>query len=463
MESAGSDSVRAWDSGLLWTAAPAADLQRARGVHCVLGGDGTSLLEESPAVGCLVKSPGVSPRQPLVAEAARRGLPILDELELGWRHCTAPVIGVTGTNGKSTVAALIQAVLRSAGVDAQVAGNTVFGPPLSAAARARPEAVVCEVSSFQLDCCPALLPEVALFTNLSRDHIDRHRSMERYFEVKRRLFVREDRCVPVAVVGVDDDHGRSLAADVAARGGRVVSFGRSSAADLRIDTVEWTLEATSVSLQSASGSLTAKAPFPGPVNALNVAAALAFAEAVGLDLSTATHAIAGAPRLPGRFERIPTDQPFDVVVDFAHTPDGVARALEVASGVVARRPRSRRVRVVCGVLSVVGDPEHQAGIGAAAARGDQVVLTTDERRPGESPAVPGTVVAAARAAADGEVEVVPDRREAIRHAVTSAEPGDVVLVLGRGAVTDPLVDGSGAYEPFDDRREAARALAALAG
>src|SRR5947209_8636507 len=202
---AGAGAVAAWDGPAPPEARAAASELAATGARVALGGDGVELLD--PVPGCVIKSPGIAPAVPLLRTAARRGIPVIDELELGWRLDDRPLVAVTGTNGKSTVAALALAVLSAAGVRAAVAGNTAFGPPLSALAANACDVVVCEVSSFQLEGCPSLLPEVAVFTNLSDEHLDRHMTMQRYGDAKRRLFVREAAAVPVAVVNFDDEFG----------------------------------------------------------------------------------------------------------------------------------------------------------------------------------------------------------------------------------------------------------------
>ncbi|HEV3229331.1 MAG TPA: Mur ligase family protein, partial [Solirubrobacteraceae bacterium] len=226
------DPVLAWDCATDREHRRAAAALRKRGVEVWLGGDGVDVLEHGAPVAALVKSPGVGFDSPLIERAQERGLCVLDELELGWRLSRAPIVAVTGTNGKSTTCALAVAVLEAGGHRVQLAGNTDFGPPLSAV----PPGgwVVCEVSSFQLEGSSSFLPDVAVFTNLTTEHLDRHGTMERYGELKRRMFVRGKRTALMCVVNLDDPFGRALVADIRAAGGRVLSYGRASEADFRI-------------------------------------------------------------------------------------------------------------------------------------------------------------------------------------------------------------------------------------
>ena len=170
----------------------AASLRGETAAVCEPPGSGSGLATRPtswspPRPGALIKSPGIPFDAPLIRAAVRLSIPVLDELELGWRISPTPIVAVTGTNGKTTVSTLAADVLAGGGMTVALAGNTYAGPPLSAVGRDA-DLIVCEVSSFQLEGCPALMPEVAVFTNLSHDHLSRHQTMRRYGEFKRRLF-----------------------------------------------------------------------------------------------------------------------------------------------------------------------------------------------------------------------------------------------------------------------------------
>ncbi|MGE0068546.1 MAG: Mur ligase family protein, partial [Solirubrobacterales bacterium] len=174
----GATAVRAWDSAADTAQRRGAEALRRLGVEVRLGGDGLDAIE---GVATVVKSPGVAPDVPVLAEAERRGLEIVDELEIGWRLVEAPTVAVTGTNGKSSVAGLCVSVLGAHGLEPVLTGNTVFGPPLSALALSPPpRSVVAEVSSYQAESSPALVADAAIFTNLTPDHLDRYGTIEAY-------------------------------------------------------------------------------------------------------------------------------------------------------------------------------------------------------------------------------------------------------------------------------------------
>ncbi len=423
-------------------------------------GDGSHAVN-LPRPGCVVRSPGFELDAPLPAAAAALGIPILDEFELGWRLDDRPVVGVTGTNGKSTVCELVRAVLAAAGRRPAVAGNTMFGPPYSGLGRDEADVVVAEVSTFQLEATPGFLPDAAVLTNLTLDHQERHGSMEAYGALKRSLFLRADDHVEVAVVGVDQDFGRSLAADLEAAGARVTRVGEHESADLRLVDSAWSDGSARVRARADAADLTFTLALPGRHNALNALMALALGEAVGVPRPDALAALAGAQAPPGRLEVVDGVDGPPVLVDYAHTPDGVRAALEGARALTAP---GGKLRVVASTLWNYGEP-HRRAIGAATARGaDDLVLTLDRVKPDEPlDTMPDGYVKGAREAADAHaaIEVVPDREEAIARALGRARPGDVVAILGRG-VRGFRYNASGEFEPREDA-DTVRAILARAG
>lgn len=388
---------------------------------------------------------------------------VIDELELAWRRCPAPIVAVTGTNGKSTTAALIQSALQRGGVEATVAGNTLFGPPLSGLEIDADRLVVCEVSSFQLEGCDAFLPEAAVLTTLSPEHLDRHGTMERYAACKARMFVRGDRAVPLAAVNADLPLGRRLIGEVGAREGRAVSFGTAESADYRLARVRSSLTGSSVTIQTPAGAARLDTRLPGRHNALNVTAAFALCDALGIDRGDIEEAIQSAAGVPGRFELIDGPQPFSVVVDFAHNEAGLRTVVRTAREALAERPGGRILAVVSAARFF--DSSQRLAIGRAAREStDQLILTSD-RWPGDPPGISDELIAGARQVEGADLRLVEDRREAIEAALRSAAPHDVVLMLGRGPFTAPMLDPSGRGSPFDDRevaRELLRALPAAA-
>jgi UDP-N-acetylmuramoylalanine--D-glutamate ligase len=189
------------------------------------GGDGLALLDAAPMPRTIVKSPGLPFDTPLIDAAVRRGLPVLDESELGWLLDPRPLVAVTGTNGKSTTTSLVAAILQAAGHTPVTAGNTRFGVPYSETGLHGGDTVVAELSSFQLEGCSALQPDAALLTNLTFDHLYRHGTEAAYAACKRRLFGDSEGGVPVAAVGTDQTAGRELAHELRERGATVITFG----------------------------------------------------------------------------------------------------------------------------------------------------------------------------------------------------------------------------------------------
>ncbi|HRW36614.1 MAG TPA: UDP-N-acetylmuramoyl-L-alanyl-D-glutamate--2,6-diaminopimelate ligase [Aquihabitans sp.] len=383
-----------------------------------------------------------------VASVRRAMGPVAAALE-GFPAEHLDVIGVTGTNGKTTTTHLLAAILREAGVRCGVIG-TLTG------ARTTPEAPLLqgELGAMRDDGCTAVAMEVsshaldqhrvdgvrfrvAAFTNLSQDHLDYHGTMDAYFEAKARLF-EPSRC-ELAVVDVDDPWGRRLAdaLDVP-----VVACSLADASGLEVTATGsrfgWRGEPVELAL-------------PGRFNVANALVAASIAEALGIGPVPVAAGLSGAGVVAGRFERIDEGQPFLAAVDYAHTPDGLRRLLEAA-----RELTTGRVVLVFGAGGD-RDRDKRPAMGEAAAElADVVVLTTDNPR-GEDPAA---IMAAVRRGMDGSAEVieVPDRGHAISTGVAAARAGDVLLVAGKGHETTQTVGER--TLPFDDRLVLREALLA---
>jgi len=456
---AGPDAVSAWDASMRRSVQATAEELRREGVRVVLGGDGVSLLEERRPR-CLVKSPGIAPSVSLVREACQRRIVVIDELELGWRLDPRPMIAVTGTNGKSTVASLAMALLRAAGAHPVLAGNVHPGPAFTELAEDDGDVVICEASSFQLEGCPAFLPEIALFTNLTHEHLDRHMTMRRYGAAKRRMFVRGRACVATAIVNVDDRFGARLAEEIRRAGGTALRYGQGADTDYRLLDCGWTLENAWLTADTPRGRVELTTRLPGRHNAFNALAALALADALAMHPARAADAIGGTPPVPGRFQVMEGDHPFDVVIDFAHNPDGLRCILEAGRALV---DASRgRLRVVCSAPRIRNEEQRRMMGRIAASLADHLILTT-ERWPetDASPELPAEFQKAALRRPIGCCEVVLDRSDAIERGLRAARPGDLVMILGRGNLSGALLDRAGQPRPFDDRETARRLLAVL--
>jgi UDP-N-acetylmuramoylalanine--D-glutamate ligase len=400
---------------------------RAKGLRVELGSN-PPLFDIDPPVRCLVKSPGIPFDSPLLASARAQRVETIDELELGWRLGDTPMVGVTGTNGKSTVCGLIHALVSASGRRAHLAGNADTGRALSSVAVEPADWVVCEVSSFQLEGCTALLPEIGVFTNLTQDHLNRHGTMARYGELKRRLFIRDGRAVPVAVIDVDGAFGRTLANDLERLGSRVVRVGFSADAAYRVEHASWDLRSARTAIGTPAGTIELDTRLPGNYNARNVAAALAVGDLLEVDRATAARTIGENEGPPGRFEHVDAGQDFHLIMDFAHSADGVAQFL---AAVRAGMRSGARLHVVLG-LAGRGDPVCRQAIGRVARTLADDLIVTSARLDGE-PRLDtlADLRAGAEGAQGGSLTVVPERREAMAAVLARAEAESVVAILGK--------------------------------
>jgi UDP-N-acetylmuramoyl-L-alanyl-D-glutamate--2,6-diaminopimelate ligase len=378
-----------------------------------------------------------------------------------------PVIGVTGTNGKTTVTHMIEHILTEAGRTVGLIGtiHTRIGPDVIPATHTTPEAtdfqriladmidrgadsVAVEVSSHALALhrVDATWFEVVAFTNLSQDHLDFHQTMESYFDAKASLFdpVRARR----GVVWIDDPWGRRLLAESHLE---IVTVGFD--ADVSVRGLESDLTGTTIELDLGDGIRRIRLPMAGSFNVENAAVAAAVCHLMGVPAEAIGSALEGMPGVPGRFERVSGDDPIAVFVDFAHTPDGISEVISTMRPLVSGR-----------IVVVVGaggdrDREKRPLMGAAASAGDMIVVTSDNPRSEDPDAIIDAVMEGV--APGTQVVRMPDRREAIRTAVGAADDGDAVVILGKGHERGQEI--AGFKHPFDDRIEARAALGARRG
>jgi len=374
-------------------------------------------------------------------------------------------IGITGTNGKTTTTYLLEAIIRASGSRAGVIGTNgarIDGSPVELA-RTTPEApdlhrllarmrsagvrmVAMEVSSHALaqQRVGGVVFDVAVFTNLSQDHLDYHGTMQTYLDAKASLFTPSQ--AVRGVLNVDDPSGRALTGRAAIP---VVTYGVDRDADLRASEV--VVDAGGISFRVEG--VTVRSALLGGFNVSNCLAAMGSAREVGISLETAADALGQVRDIPGRMETIDAGQEFLVVVDYAHTPDSIR--------VVLRGVRSLAAGRVIVVFGCGGDRDRakRSSMGqAATSSADLTVITTDNPRSEDPLAIIGEIVPGA-VAGGGEYVVEPDRRAAIRLAVREAEPGDIVVVAGKGH--EPYQEVEGIAVPFDDRSIARDELGSL--
>jgi UDP-N-acetylmuramoyl-L-alanyl-D-glutamate--2,6-diaminopimelate ligase len=335
------------------------------------------------------------------------------------------VAAVTGTNGKTTTAFLLHAILDAAGRRPALLTNIrrIVGGEERATGLNTPEAIdlqrlfremldagdrSCAMEATSIGAAQGRLAatrfRVLVFTNLTQDHLDFHGTMDAYFDAKRALFEQAD----AAVVNVDDEWGRRLAAELPG----AVGF-------------------------SGSDHLDADLRLRGRFNRENAAGAAAAARVLGIGEDVISRGLESVPGVPGRFESVEAGQPFSVIVDYAHTPDSLENVLRAA-----RELGPGRLTVVFGAGGD-RDREKRPLMGnVAAERADRAIVTTDNPRSEDPEAIAAEV-------AGGRLEIVVDRRQAIERALADAREGDVVVIAGKGADTEMEI--AGRFVPFDDR------------
>jgi UDP-N-acetylmuramoyl-L-alanyl-D-glutamate--2,6-diaminopimelate ligase len=372
-----------------------------------------------------------------------------------------PVIGVTGTNGKTTTAFLVRALLEAAGRRCGLLGTvtSVIAGEERPTVRTTPEAIdlqrtfremleggdtacAMEISSHALELRRAdgIHVAVAVFTNLTQDHLDFHPTMEDYFQAKRRLLASP--MTAIRAVNVDDPYGRRLADEL----DDAVTFGIDAEADYRATGVATGFSGTECTFETPDGAFEVHVPLPGRFNVLNALGAWAAVRALGVDVT----ALPGVARVPGRFEPVAEGQPFAVLVDYAHTPDSLENVLRAARELADGR--------VIAVFGAGGDRDRgkrplMGEIGARLA--DVCLVTSDNPRSEDPEAIIAEILAGT--AGGAHVEHDPDRRASIHRAVGLALPGDVVVIAGKGHEQGQEFAG-GRKEPFDDVAVAREAL-----
>jgi UDP-N-acetylmuramoyl-L-alanyl-D-glutamate--2,6-diaminopimelate ligase len=435
------------------------------------GHEFADLAVEAGAAALVVERP-VSARVPQVVVGDVRAAMALAAVEFFGRPTDElEVAAVTGTNGKTTTTFLLHAVLEAAGRKPGLLGTieSRVGDERRPAIRTTPEAI--DLQRTFREMLDAGNRSVALeatshgsvqkrllgtrlrclvFTNLSQDHLDFHGTMEAYYEAKKALFTGEltgsdpvsftgsdpVKGMPAAAVNTGDPYGRRLADELRPLGGTLVTFGFADDAELK------------------PGELEIDSPLRGRFNVENVLGAVAAGRLLGIDDETIVRGIESLDGVPGRFEVVDEGQPFTVLVDYAHTPEALENVLRAARDL-------DRGRLIC-VFGCGGDRDRSKRpvMGRIAGElADLAIVTSDNPRSED----PRAIIDEILAGAEGELEIEPDRRDAIARAVEEAEPGDVVLIAGKGheqgqQFRDRTV-------PFDDRevaREALRRLGAAA-
>jgi UDP-N-acetylmuramoyl-L-alanyl-D-glutamate--2,6-diaminopimelate ligase len=395
--------------------------------------------------------------QVVVADTRRSMGPLADAF-FGRPSRSLPVLGVTGTNGKTTTTFLLAAILEAAGEPCGVIGTVQrrIGGRALEVALTTPEAIdlqrdlramveagdrACAIEASSIAVVQRRLDGLRLaavaFTNLTQDHLDFHRDMDAYFAAKAELF---DGRAP-RVANADDPYGRRLEAEL--------RYAVSAPADVHCEQLDLAPSGTRLEVRTPRGRLSLAPRLRGRFNVDNVLCAVAVAELLELPQEAIAAGVAAMPGVPGRFESVELGQPFGVIVDYAHTPDSLDAVLRSARAMA-------RGRVLC-VFGAGGDRDRAKRplMGRAAETGaDRIYVTSDNPRSEPPEAIIDEIVAGLAHAGDAVVE--PDRRVAIERALADAAAGDVVVIAGKGHEQGQEV--AGVKHPFDDRTVALELL-----
>jgi len=381
------------------------------------------------------------------------------------------LVGVTGTNGKSTTAWMVRHLARSTGrkcgllstVEVDVGGATPEAAKLTTPGACELSAwlaamvdhgcveAVMEVSSHALDQgrAAALAFDVGVFTNLTQDHLDYHHTMEAYGEAKAKLFkmLRGGR----AVVNADDPWSERM---VERTGAKVVRFGMGESADLRGSVEAMSARGMTVDVCWGGAGSRVELPLIGRYNVANLLGALGAAATEEIGLGALAEAATTMPSAPGRLERVSDDNaPFTLIVDYAHTDDALRNALAALRPLV---PPGSKLRVVFGCGGDRDRDKRPRMASAACELADRVVVTSDNPRTESASGIIDRIMAGVPSSARSRVSAVVDRREAIERAVEEAGPGDVVVIAGKGHEDYQVIGEE--RRPFDDRVEARACL-----
>lgn len=445
----------------------------SHGVKLVFGSQETSLLDGMDVV---VPSPVISPEIPIMKAAAAKGLPIWSEVEVACRVTDADIIGITGTNGKTTTTHIIAHILRSAGHHVGVIGtiHALIDDEELPIHNTTPDVVelqrflalmyekgmthvVMEVSShaLALDRVAGIEYDTAVFTNLTQDHLDFHKTMENYVAAKAKLFqsltaadhVKDNK---TAIVNVDDPWSKQI---LDACHCQVLTYGVEQDADLKGSNLNVELKRSSFDVVGPFVNVHLNMNITGLFNVYNTLAAIGAAHAEGIDEATIDKAIQTFHSVAGRFELVEAGQPFAIVVDYSHTPDSLEKALETA--------RAMNPNHVIAVFGCGGDRDRtkrpiMGRIGAELA--DIPIVTSDNPRSENPDAIVAEVEEGVKQGlkAGQHHEVIVNRREAIYRAVELAQENDIIVIAGKGHETYQILNDGTIH--FDDREEARNAV-----
>lgn len=429
---------------------------------------------EAGAVAIVTEEPRQHPKATIIVVASAREA-MADLAAAFYHNPSLPLktVGVTGTNGKTTFTFLLKAICQEAQMPAGLIGTVRYeiGERLLPAPRTTPESLDLQELLFQIrsaGCKSAVMEisshalvqervrnvelDVAVFTNLTQDHLDFHKTMDNYFDAKAILFsglLKQKRKKGKAVINIDDRFGAMLADRFAGKL-PLLTYGLGVKADFQAKNIKSDFNGTSYHLEAHGKSYLVRLPLIGRFNVYNSLAAIAAASAMGIDVRTAVKALANAPEVPGRLEGVPVKRQFKVFVDYAHTPDALLNVMRTL-----RELSPRKLLVVFGCGGNRDKAKRPLMAAAVSQLADYAIITSDNPRKEK----PETILQEIQAGFKGtNFETIVDRKEAIFRAIALAQPRDIVLIAGKGHETyQEFADHT---IPFDDKQIAQQALEA---
>lgn len=409
----------------------------------------------------------------VLVDDARHALSALSDKYYGSPSRKLKMVGITGTNGKTTIAFLVEAVVAAAGRQAGIIGTagmmlgdqvlehksgytTPEAPTvhrlLAEMVTRKADVAAMEVTSHALEQhrVAHCRFDVAIYTNLTHEHLDYHKDMESYFQAKARLF-QMLRPGAFAIINIDDPYGARMVAECPT-GVNVLTYGFSPEAAVRAEDLELSAQGARYRLVTPVGEANVEAPsLFGRYNVSNALAAIATGMALGYGAAPGVAAMKTAKGAPGRFERVDMGQNFTVVVDYAHTPDGFEKLL---SDVAKFRRSTQRITMVFGSA---GHRDHSKRPDMGRIAGDycdRLVLTEEDPRTEDAMEIAREIASGVRRS-EVEIQLIEDRVEAIDYAIRTAEPGDIVLITGKGNETELEVQHPTTWEGDVPAAEAA--------
>jgi UDP-N-acetylmuramoyl-L-alanyl-D-glutamate--2,6-diaminopimelate ligase len=461
------DDSRKVARGECFVAVPGLRQDARRFVPDAVGRGAALVVTEGAAI------PGISVPQVLVP-SAREAVSLLGDAWHGRPSRTMTLVGITGTNGKTTTSYLVEALLKASGLATGVLGTIAYvgGSTTMEANQTTPDAlqlsgllarmrddgvrgVAMEVSSHALAQAraDALAFDVAVFTNLTQDHLDFHGTFDEYRRAKRRLFEllsRSPKPRRTGVVNVDDPAGAAMVEGLPID---TITFGLGGAAQVRATEHTSALDGIRMTVATPAGRFTLVSPLIGEHNVMNLLGAIGVGLALGLPTATISSTLGAVGAVPGRFEQVRAGQPFLVIVDYAHTPDALERVLTTA-----RKLTHGRLGVVFGCGGDRDRTKRPIMGGIAARLADRAWVTSDNPRSEQPDEIIDDVIRGMREAfvAPDGYERQADRAVAIRAALGWARPGDTVVIAGKGHETYQIIGAD--THPFDDRAVARETL-----